>query len=358
MDTTLQAPTHDDLEAVVEAVNRIGRAERGQNHTSLEVMRQEWSHPNFDLARDARLLRGADNAVVGYAGCYNLTEPHVSTGFFVVVDPALGGERREAVAKLLAWAEGVAESRVDEAPADARVTRRLIVPDDDHEVIGVAESRGYTFVRSFLRMRIDLDGPPQPLPLPEGFRLTSLAETKDLRAIAVADEDAFRDHYGHAPQTYDEAYKHFVHFTSTDPKFDPALWLVALADAQGDAAAAGDATGRGDGTGPGSVEPSGGKATAGICLSALEAEENPEWGYVESLAVLPAYRNRGLARAMLVRAFMELYARGRRTVALHVDAKSLTGATRLYESVGMRLDQTYNNYEQEIRPGKELRNLG
>ncbi len=333
-------PTQGDIEAVVDAVNRIGRAQRGENHTSLEAMHQEWSHPDFDLGRDARVLRDANNAIVGYAGCYNFTEPHVSSGFFVVVDPSLGSDRRNAINKLLAWVEGVAESRIREAPEGARVTRRVFALDDDAELIEVAKSRGYAFARSFLRMRIDLYAPPPPVPPPDGLRLTSLAETNDLRTIAQVDEDAFRDHYGHAPQTYDEAYKQFLHFTSSDPKFDPTLWLVALDESSGT---------------PGKRRQ---HTTAGICLNALEAEENPEWGYVNSLAVLPAYRNRGLARAMLVRAFSELHKRGKRTVVLHVDAKSLTGATRLYESVGMRLDQTYNNYEQEIRPGKELRNLG
>jgi hypothetical protein len=37
-----------------------------------------------------------------------------------------------------------------------------------------------------------------------------------------------------------------------------------------------------------------------------------------------------------------------------VDAQNLTGATRLYEAAGMRVDQAHDYYEKELRPGKEI----
>jgi hypothetical protein len=47
---------------------------------------------------------------------------------------------------------------------------------------------------------------------------------------------------------------------------------------------------------------------------------------------------------MLRRAFAEFYLRGRRKVALAVDSQSLTGATRLYERAGMRVERLYSVY--------------
>jgi mycothiol synthase len=41
-------------------------------------------------------------------------------------------------------------------------------------------------------------------------------------------------------------------------------------------------------------------------------------------------------------------------VALSVDAESPTGATRLYERVGMRAYQEFVLYEKELRAGKPL----
>lgn len=53
-----------------------------------------------------------------------------------------------------------------------------------------------------------------------------------------------------------------------------------------------------------------------------------------------------------------MYERGRPNVALHVDADSITGATRLYQRVGMSPDQAFGDYEKIMRDGRELANTG
>ena len=50
----------------------------------------------------------------------------------------------------------------------------------------------------------------------------------------------------------------------------------------------------------------------------------------------------------------ELARRGNQRVALHVDAQSLTGATHMYESVGMHIEELSHEYELEIRRGMDL----
>jgi ribosomal protein S18 acetylase RimI-like enzyme len=54
--------------------------------------------------------------------------------------------------------------------------------------------------------------------------------------------------------------------------------------------------------------------------------------------------------ALLRRACAEFYRRGRGKVALGVDSESLTGATRLYERAGMRVERLYSVYRKELRP--------
>ncbi len=70
-----------------------------------------------------------------------------------------------------------------------------------------------------------------------------------------------------------------------------------------------------------------------------------------------AHRRRGLGKALLLTAFNEFFDRGQRGAALGVDADSLTGATRLYESVGMHAGTKYASWEVEIRPGVDLATL-
>ena len=104
-----------------------------------------------------------------------------------------------------------------------------------------------------------------------------------------------------------------------DPSFEPAVWFLAEA---------------GDGL-------------AGVSLCWPE-------GFVKDLAVHPAWRRRGLGEALLRQALGELFHRGVRVVALKVDSGNPTGAIRLYERVGMRVDRRYRIYERRLSPDRPV----
>ena len=74
-------------------------------------------------------------------------------------------------------------------------------------------------------------------------------------------------------------------------------------------------------------------------------------GWIAGLGVRRPWRRRGVARALLLRAFGQFYDRGERRVALAVDSESPTGATRLYERVGMRVAWKIVAYEKELDAG-------
>ena len=69
---------------------------------------------------------------------------------------------------------------------------------------------------------------------------------------------------------------------------------------------------------------------------------------MDTLGTLEPWRGQGLGRALLLHAFGELYRRGERRVALAVDAGNETGATHLYESVGMRVAWQADVYEKRL----------
>jgi ribosomal protein S18 acetylase RimI-like enzyme len=58
--------------------------------------------------------------------------------------------------------------------------------------------------------------------------------------------------------------------------------------------------------------------------------------WVRTLGVLAPFRGRGLGKLLLRQSFAAAAARGLGSVGLSVDTENATGATRLYESVGMR----------------------
>ena len=62
------------------------------------------------------------------------------------------------------------------------------------------------------------------------------------------------------------------------------------------------------------------------------------------------WRRRRLALALLLHSFRELRGRGRKRVTLGVDAENTTGATRLYERVGMTVILRDDAYEKVLEP--------
>lgn len=90
----------------------------------------------------------------------------------------------------------------------------------------------------------------------------------------------------------------------------------------------------------------------GYLGACAESREDASHGYIELLGVRRAHRRRGIGEMLLQYAFRALHARGKVAAELHVDAESLTGATRLYTRVGMTAHPRFATWEKELRPGR------
>ena len=65
--------------------------------------------------------------------------------------------------------------------------------------------------------------------------------------------------------------------------------------------------------------------------------------------MLAPARGQGIGAALLRRSFADFAARGVRGLYLAVDAESPTGATALYERVGMSVVKRWDLWEREVR---------
>ncbi len=184
--------------------------------------------------------------------------------------------------------------------------------EQDSAAADLFERHGFTPVRRFYDMAIELEAAPIVPALPEGFTLGAF-RTEDARPFHKTLDAAFQDMWGHQSIAFDRWWeeKQRAH------DFDPTLWFMVR---DGDEIAA---TIRND------PERNGG-------------------GYVAALGVARPWRGNGLGRALLLRTFAEFYSRGVSRVTLGVDAQSPTGATKLYESVGMTIENAFVCYEKEL----------
>jgi ribosomal protein S18 acetylase RimI-like enzyme len=193
----------------------------------------------------------------------------------------------------------------------ARIHAVTLAPDEAAPPL--LESRGYREVRRFWDMTIELgDDPPRDPQVPEGFRIEPFS-SDFARAFHGALEEAFAEHWEYEPQPFEKWWERQV----AKPDHDPSLWFLVRTDEDVVAATRND------------PERSGG-------------------GWIGAIGVRPAWRGRGLAKALLLHSFGEFHRRGKRRVGLGVDSRNATGATRLYESIGMVVDSEQVVWEKEV----------
>lgn len=206
------------------------------------------------------------------------------------------------------------EERARRLAVDARPVRvRHYLPEANTASRGLVEERGYRFARAILVMERRLDGPPPAPNWPAGVTVRSYRGEPDEPATYEAFELGSSGMWGRPGNDFDR-------WAPRAASYDPALFQLAEADG----------------------------AIVGISISELPGAGKS--GHVESLRVVPDWRRRGLGAALLAGAFVDLYARGARTVTLSVDADSPSGAPRLYLGAGMEVTQRYLAFEREIAP--------
>ncbi len=312
----LRRPSMDDIEGILHLTNTCEIELEGRPETTMSNMKLWLQSPDFTLATDAWLVLSPEGKVIAFASVDHRQHARIFVGGDV--HPDYRG--RGIGTYLLQLNTERAHQHIVEAPADARVSMLSWLDERNSAARHLLEKHDYKQIRSFWRMKIELQSAPPTPQWAEGITVRTLADDPGLfRAVFEADEDAFKDHWGHTPTNFEE----WEHWTRKREHYDPSLWFLAMA----------------------------GNEIAAVSLCEDEKELG---GWVQSLGVRRQWRRKGIGEALLYQSFGEFYKRGIHEVYLGVDASSLTGATRLYERVGMHIDRRSDTYEKEIRAGREI----
>lgn len=173
--------------------------------------------------------------------------------------------------------------------------------------------RGYREVRRFWDMTVELgDEPPGAPVVPEGLRIEGFSDDS-ARAFHAALEEAFEEHWEHQPHPFEDWWERQL----ARPDHDPSLWFLVRDGEE-------------------------------VAAATRNDPERAGGGWIGAIGVRPAWRGRGLAKALLLQSFREFHRRGQRRVGLGVDSQNTTGATKLYESVGMVVDSEQVVWEKEL----------
>jgi ribosomal protein S18 acetylase RimI-like enzyme len=300
-DLTLRAPALDDVDAVVEVINRASRELRGRNEVDANAVEGWWAQPPpFDLARDA-VVAVQDGQIVGYGDLGD----QANDGSVLWLD-VRGGAPPELHAEL--------ERRALDRRAPDGVVRAM-ADESDSELAVILAERGYRRIRASYRMGIDLRGRVFSPDRPAGAVVRTSVEGVDEPLLHRIGEESFADHWGHTPTPYEE----WLHWLRSMGEGDPSLWFIAEVEG----------------------------IPAGIAICRPYAHGNPDCGWVSVLGVLREHRRTGLGTALLTHSFDEFQRRGRLSAELGVDAASTTGAVGLYERAGMRALWQWDIWERD-----------
>ena len=191
------------------------------------------------------------------------------------------------------------------------------------------ERRGFAEVRRFWRMKVDhwsvegLSGPgangslsaPSSSGLRTGYVIRPFRDVEsEWRGVHAVSSTAFLDHFDFTPLEFDPWRERQAGQTT-----DPTQWIVAEHDG----------------------------AIIGYAMGSNRYASD-DCGYVASIGVLPDHRGQGVARALLRARMADDVARGFISTILHVDATNPTGATALYESVGMVVDSEFVDFHRAL----------
>ena len=268
-----------------------------------DFLRNRWGRAGFDLARDAWVAVDGGGVVVAY-GQAMLEEPAIVESFGIVHP---GHRGRGIGSALLDRIEARAGERLAGVPSPRF---RHSINATDAAAAAMLMARDLRPVRHFWHMQLDLDGPIEPGPAPDRIEIAGITSPDDLPAVHAVLEEAFADHWGNYPEPYDR----WVDEEATGDGYDPVLWLRATED--------------------------------GEMLGALTGNLWDDRGWVGYLGVRARGRGRGIGAALLRTSFARFAARGARHVVLNVDAENTTGATALYERVGMRVVNRWDLWER------------
>ena len=315
----------EDLTDIHAFLTRATTAEYGVSAHSPSFFEAMRALASFDPTHDAIVIRGAGETIEG-VGIVQHSAPYVDGHLSGHVDPERLGEGIGSA--IVDWGRQRVEDRIDLAPDGARIVVSSSVAqthEPSHLLLG---DHGFEISRFFLEMSVTFDDAPPPPLFPPALSVRNYRGDGDLETLYDTVRDAFRDHFGYVDRPREQGLDRFRAFASMD-MWDNGLTWMAFDGAE----------------------------CVGNIVATATYDADPSLGYIPNLGVRPGWRGRGLARALLYTAFGELYRRGKPGVALHVDADSLTGATRLYESVGMDEVRRTAVYEREVRAGEDIRVL-
>ena len=320
MSITIRTYQPNDLERIVALINLVDAIEKIEDGSSVEEIRNDIELPGVNPEQNVFVAEDGNRQLVGYGWSRLVHEPTKdSIRSWFVIHPAL--HHTDLGTRLLTRMYARAQERKNEFQS-ASVTFHTLVNALERERLSVVQAFGMSELRRFWQMVRPLDAPIDEPRFADDIMTRAYRVGEDDERVNDAVNEAFRDHFGHSENSI-ESWKHFV----SQPFFQPDLTLIA--------------------------ENAQTHEIAGFSINLINSKENERLGalrgWVELLGVRRPWRKQGLGTALLLRSLQVFRAAGLTQAALGCDSENITGATRIYERVGFRVNKTRIAFTKPVR---------
>lgn len=317
---TIRTPTHNDLDElagifIAREIADTGKSELGVTPMS-DWIRSVWESGGMQLDKDGFVVTAPDDHCAGYVTVWHPNEePNV-----LFASPRIHPhyERLGIGTYLIRLAEQRAHEHIAELPPNVPVTLNSWVDAPNEVAQAILEREGFTPLRYYWRMEIEMsEAPPQPV-LPEGVSIRPFVKGQDDYATYAATNEGFQDSWDYTPQTFEE----WAHWGIAQVSFDPTYWFLAMHSGE----------------------------IIGTSLGHHDVGETASIGWVSDFAVRPSWRKRGIGLALLQHTLGAFYSSGIYKAGLSVDSENRSSAFRLYEHAGMhRVERHEVRYQKKLR---------
>ncbi len=311
---TWRAAQYADIQAIQNMLADNREIDRSESLPSEERLRAVLGMLDDQLDTNTLIAIAGDGTVAaqamivfppGEGDRLALTDGHVHVSY----------RGRELGSYLLEWLERRARLEFNATTSGAPQLMRTSCAGHQADRIALFEQHGFQAMRYSYRMQRSLAEPIPDVSLPASLELAQWTPELDL-PLMHAFNAAFSEHWGLQTMN-EEAWREF--FTGV-PQFREDLSYLAM-DAEN---------------------------VAGFCVNWIEGAESTREGWIEAIGVIPAWRGRGIASALMAKSLQLFQAEGLEQAALDVDAQNPTGALRLYEKHGFAIARESIHFVKQL----------
>jgi predicted N-acetyltransferase YhbS len=313
----------EDAGVVADLFNLCSQEILGKNEFEAGELTAGWETGSLEMEKDTIMVWDQDT-LIAYGDVWGVLPPYVRVNTWVRVHPEY---KNHGIGWVLNhWSEKRAREYMQKAEQNLQTFTVNYMNIKDQASIQLLTDLGAKPVRYSFVMEGDLPAEISTLIPPKNITIRTIDPT-EYKKIYYLKEEAFEDHWGHIGTTEEEGLKEFESEHLQDPNYDPDLWFAAEANGE----------------------------MIGMIFGNKSTPFGADYGWVSILGVKREWRHKKIGKALMLHFFQKIKEKGSTKVGLSVDSDSLTGATRLYESVGMHVIEQYVRMEKILREGIDLR---